>query len=151
MDLLEQLKQFEGTKEYQARKGIYRAGKFYPYKDSLGKLTIGYGHLVLKGEDFSKGISESEADKLLMKDVANAVLDLSSLGLHLPPDSNWNDFLVMMMFQLGLTKSLQFKKFLTALHSGNYAAAIAEVRNSEWYKQTPTRVETMLNFVLRGK
>jgi len=43
------------------------------YKDSAGNPTIGYGHLIQKGEDFSKGITKDQANALLAQDVKGAV------------------------------------------------------------------------------
>jgi GH24 family phage-related lysozyme (muramidase) len=91
----------------------FRNGKFYPYKDSLGKLTIGCGHLVLKSENFSDGITEKEADILLSRDLANVILEVQSLGLSVPDD--WNDFLIIMTFQLGINGVKKFKRMMTAL------------------------------------
>jgi GH24 family phage-related lysozyme (muramidase) len=91
----------------------FRNGKFYPYKDSLGKLTIGCGHLVLKTENFSDGITEKEADILLSRDLANVILEVQSLGLSVPDD--WNDFLIIMTFQLGINGVKKFKRMMTAL------------------------------------
>lgn len=150
MNLKEQLKQYEGTKQYQEKMGYFKNGKFWIYKDSLGYATIGYGHLVLKGEDFSTGITEAEADKLLDIDIYKAQQDVKKLDITLPADSRFNDFLVMMVFQLGLTKTLQFRKFLAALRNANYATAIEEVKDSNWYRQTPNRVESMISYVLKG-
>lgn len=39
------------------------------YKDKAGYDTIGYGHKIIKGEDFSKGIKKEDAEKLLHKDI----------------------------------------------------------------------------------
>ncbi|HIE0608174.1 TPA: glycoside hydrolase family protein [Serratia marcescens] len=150
MDLKQQLKIYEGTKEYQTKVGYFKNGKYWPYKDSLGYWTIGFGHLVLKGEDFSTGISEQQADALLDKDIAIARAGVLQLGVTLPADSRWNDFLVMMVFQLGLTKTRGFKKFLAALNNSNYARAIIEVKDSAWYRQTPNRVDSMIAYVVRG-
>lgn len=148
MDMKEQLKIYEGTKQYQTKLGYYKNGKFWTYKDSLGFSTIGYGHLVLKGEDFTQGLTDVEADKLLDFDIAISLSDVLSLGLNLPKQSKWNDFMVLMVFQLGLTKTRQFKKFLAALKAGNYATAIIEVKDSNWYRQTPNRVDQMIRAVL---
>ncbi|HCB1448167.1 glycoside hydrolase family protein [Serratia marcescens] len=150
MDLKQQLKQYEGTKEYQTKVGYFKNGKYWQYKDSLGYPTIGFGHLVLKGEDFSNGLTEAQADALLDKDIAIARAGVASLGVNLPVESRWNDFLVMMVFQLGLTKTRQFKRFLAALNSGNYARAIIEIKYSNWYRQTPARVDSMIAYVVRG-
>lgn len=150
MDTITKLKSYEGTIQYQAKRGYFKEGKFWPYQDSLGFWTIGYGHLVLKGEDFSKGITEVQADVLLAGDIAKAKADVKKLNLVLPSDSRWNEFLVLMMFQLGLSKVLGFRKFLAALSTANYATAIAEVKNSKWYTQTKSRVDAMLRDVTNG-
>lgn len=150
MNIAEQLKQYEGTKQYQAKLGYFSNEKFWTYKDSLGYPTIGYGHLVKQGEDFSQGLSDEEATRLLEADIAIARKDVKRLGLVLPSDSKWNDFLVLMVFQLGLTKTQQFKKFLAALKAGNYSVAIREVKDSNWYRQTPNRVNQMIAAVLNG-
>ena len=43
------------------------------YDDGAGNSTIGYGHMVLKGENFSGSITEAEAIKLFEKDVERVV------------------------------------------------------------------------------
>jgi lysozyme len=43
------------------------------YDDGAGNSTIGYGHMVLDGEDFSRGLTEPEAIKLFEKDVERVV------------------------------------------------------------------------------
>lgn len=150
MDIIAKLKEYEGTKTYQMYKGYYKNGKFRIYKDSLGYDTIGYGHLVKSGENFENGLTDAEADTLLLADIGTARVEVDQLRLGLPIDSNWNDFMVLMVFQLGITKTNQFKKFLTALRAGNYATAIAEVKDSNWYRQTPNRVNKMIDDVLKG-
>ena len=43
------------------------------YPDTSGNPTVGYGHLVKPGEDFSNGISKSQGLALLGKDSQSAV------------------------------------------------------------------------------
>lgn len=150
MDIKQQLKIYEGTKQYQTKLGYFKNDRFWIYKDHLGYPTIGYGHLILRGEDFSAGLTEAEADALLDKDIATVRAQLPRLQVNLPSDSRWNDFLVLMLFQVGSTKTLGFKKFLAALRSGNYATAVIEVRDSQWYRQTPQRVDDMIRAVMNG-
>lgn len=150
MDIIAQLKIFEGTKQYQAKVGYFRDGKFWTYKDSLGYPTIGYGHLVKPCENFTNGLTEEQATKLLEADLAIARSEVVKLNVNPPSASRWNDFLVLMVFQLGLTKTLQFKKFLAALRNGNYSTAINEVKDSNWYRQTPNRVNDMIRAVING-
>jgi len=142
-DLKERLKEYEGTLAYQRQRGYYRNGKFFPYKDSLNKLTVGYGHLVLPCENFSNGITENEADTLLAKDLANVVLQVQTLKLNLPPD--WNDFIIIMTFQLGFNGIQKFKKMIAALKVKDWKEAIHQARDSLWYVQTPNRINSMIN------
>ncbi|MDI3365980.1 MULTISPECIES: glycoside hydrolase family protein [Pantoea] len=95
-------------------------------------------------------MTEEQATKLLEIDLAIARQDVVKLNVNLPADSQWNDFLVLMVFQLGLTKTLQIKKFLAALRTGNYSTAINEVKDSNWYRQTPNRVNDMIRAVVNG-
>ena len=54
---------------------IRRHEAFMPrkYDDGAGNATIGYGHLVLKGEDYSSALTEAEAIELFKKDVERVV------------------------------------------------------------------------------
>ncbi|WP_370558223.1 glycoside hydrolase family protein [Edwardsiella tarda] len=146
MNIIEQLKQYEGTIQYQQHIGTYRNGKFYPYNDSLGYPTIGYGHLILSTEDYSTGITEQQADELLQHDIDLATHDAGTLNI--PDGSPWHDFIIMMVFQLGITKTRKFVKFLAAVRNGDNQRASTEIRNSKWYQQTQNRVDSMLKYVL---
>lgn len=142
MDLKNRLKGYEGTQAYQAKLGYFRNGKFWPYSDSLGFSTIGYGHLISKTENFKNGLTEVEADKLQSCDLAHAVIQVQSLGLNVPND--WNDFLIIMVFQLGLGGVRKFRKMIAALKVQNYKEAIKQAEDSLWYRQTPNRVNDMI-------
>lgn len=144
MDLKDRLIRYEGTKEYQRTLGYYRNEKFYPYKDSLGYLTIGYGHLVQKGEDFTNGISAIDADILLAKDIDKARKQLSTLNLGVLPQ-DIEDYLVIMLFQLGISGVQKFKKLLAAAKIGDRNGIRRESVDSLWYRQTPNRVKDMNN------
>ncbi len=54
-------------------KAGFRDGKWYPYNSvEGGNDTIAYGHKLRTGEDFSNGITDAEADALLLKDINKA-------------------------------------------------------------------------------
>lgn len=148
MDIKTRLKEYEGTVAYQAKMKYYRNGIFYPYNDSEGFATIGYGHLIKRGEDFSTGLTEAQADALLDKDIAIARTNLKVLQLTLPDD--WNDFIIIMIFQLGLGGVQKFKKMIAALKTQNYSEAIKQAKDSLWYRQTPNRIDSMIS-QLRNK
>ena len=70
------------------------------YDDGAGNSTIGYGHMVLEGEDFSGGISEAEAIALFEKDVervVNGALDKITVDLT----QNQVDALGSFIFNVG--------------------------------------------------
>lgn len=147
MRIDERLKEYEGTKLYQKTRGYFRDNIFYPYKDSLGKSTIGYGHLITS-ENFTNGITEQQADALLSEDINLARIQYSKLSLVLPQD--WEDFMIIMIFQLGLGGVQKFRKMLAALKVQDYKTAIKESKDSLWYKQTPNRLNQMI-LVLTNK
>ena len=45
----------------------------FPYRDQNGNLTVGVGHLILPGEDFSAGLTPDQQQTLLHSDMAKAV------------------------------------------------------------------------------
>lgn len=144
MNIKERLIQYEGSKEYQRVRGYYRQDKFYPYVDTEGYGTIGYGHKILDSEreKFKNGISAIDADLLLAWDIDRTVKDVKSLGIDLPQD--WQDFLVIMAFQLGLGGVKKFRKMLAALDRKDWKEAIRQAKDSLWYRQTPNRLDDMV-------
>ena len=67
------LKRFEGNVEYQktlaAPKAYFKDGRFYPGTvGTENKKTVGYGHQVQPGEDFSDGLTDPQATDLLRRD-----------------------------------------------------------------------------------
>ena len=118
MDLKSRLKEYEGTIAYQTKLGYFRNGKFFPYSDSLGFSTVGYGHLIKSGEIFSTGLSPNEAETLLDKDIAVARTGLSTLRLGTLP-ADIEDYLIIMIFQLGVNGVSKFRKLLAAAKAGD--------------------------------
>lgn len=145
MDLKQRLINYEGTKEYQITRGYFKQGKFWMYKDTEGHETIGYGHKVLQSEQekFKSGIIPMDADLLLAWDIDRTKKDVKTLGLTLPKD--WEDFMIIMVFQLGLAGTKNFRKMIAALKVQNYKEAIRQAKDSLWYRQTPNRLNDMVN------
>lgn len=143
--LMPELKEFEGTKQYQQAKGYFRNDKFWTYTDSRGFPTIGYGHLVLRGENFSSGITEEQADAMLVRDSTKAINDASSIYASYKMKTPYMAQLVLveMVFQMGKWGVQQFTGMLGAMAQGNYRLAAAHIRNSAWYGQTTRRAEFM--------
>ena len=111
-----------------------------PYKDSLGKLTIGYGTL-LEG----KGLSREESEVLLlMRAMEKRVrLDdqLARRGIDyraLPPPARRS--LLRLAYQIGVARLLRFKRMLAAVKDRRWRTAHAEALDSKWAKRdSPAR------------
>jgi len=142
-DLVNKIMLDEGSKEYQAKIGTYKNGKFVQYNDTLGKPTIGYGHLVLINESFKQGLTPDEASALLVRDLETAVSGAEELysKYELSCPLEIQILLACLVYQIGKGGLSKFKNFLTALKSNNYKTAAAELKNSRLYKQAPNRIK----------
>jgi len=70
------------------------------YDDGAGNPTIGYGHLIRPGENFSGGITQAQADALFRQDVervVNPALDRITIALN----QNQVDALGSFIFNVG--------------------------------------------------
>jgi lysozyme len=88
-----------------------------PYDDGAGNLTIGYGHLIRPGENFSGGITQAQADALFRQDVArvvNPALDRVTIDLT----QNQIDALGSFIFNVGTGGFL--KNILSYLNAGDW-------------------------------
>jgi len=137
--LRRQIKEHEGT-------GPVRLGRFMPYRDTVGKLTVGYGRNI---ENI--GISRVEAEFLLDNDIDSIE---RSLKTHLPWFAALDDVrqgaLINMAF-MGIVKLLGFKKMLAALERGDYATAASEALDSKWATDVgPTRAGDVAHMLRTG-
>jgi lysozyme len=71
------------------------------YLCQAGKPTIGFGHLIQKGEDFSNGITKSEALMLLRNDAFIAEQGVKNY-IKTPLSQNQFDALVSLTFNIGV-------------------------------------------------
>ena len=116
------------------------------YLDTLGKRTVGVGHLCV--EDFWEDDKEYDEEflmEILEKDLENAISGAEELlkGYNLP--SLANEIVVEMVFQLGKTGVSKFHNFLAALRDDppQWLTASEEMLDSRWAKQTPNRAKKM--------
>jgi lysozyme len=110
------------------------------YKDSLGKLTAGYGHLQRPGEE-KLVVTQALADKWFEDDIAAAVAATKEQLSKLPfVTQELEDALVSVNFQLGTSWFKKFPRTWSYLVAGEYEKAAWESEDSLWAKQTPVRV-----------
>jgi len=105
---LELLKKSEGFREHT-------------YQDVAGFRTIGFGHRLLPGQNYSDGISLAQAEAILASDVRNAEIAIERL-VKVPLSQGQFDALVDFVFNLGSGR-LAGSTLLKYLNSGKYDAA----------------------------
>lgn len=117
-----------------------------PYKDTVGKLTIGVGRNI---ED--QGITKAEALVLLVNDIdrvhkesLNAIKSFSVL-------SDARKIVIMsMIFNMGLSKFLGFKKFIQFVEVRDFDSAAREMLNSLWSSQVKSRANDLADMMRTG-
>lgn len=115
------------------------------YRDYLGNLTVGYGHLLRLGGIISRDV----ADMLFENDFMQAVKDYESLNLDL--DSVRRSVIIDMIFNIGIGGVYQFKQMLKHLREKNWIQAAYELMNSRYAEQVPERAKRNRDKLLRGK
>ena len=117
------------------------------YLDTLGKRTVGVGHLCV--EDFwenDKEYEESFLMEILQKDLQDAIRGAKELmDEHgcADIDERAEEIIIEMVFQLGRTGVKKFRNMWKALSEQNYIGASFEMLDSKWAKQTPNRAKDM--------
>tara|TARA_R100001224_G_scaffold62416_1_gene37272 strand:- start:287 stop:3502 length:3216 start_codon:yes stop_codon:yes gene_type:complete len=119
------------------------------YNDSRNNPTIGYGHKVKEGENFTT-LTEEQANELFMQDYLNAQQGADRIikEFNIPTTGNVRDAITGAVFQLGETGFKKHKKTIALLQQGNLEGAAKEAKNSDWHKQTPVRTEDFGNTLL---
>ena len=119
------------------------------YNDSTNNPTIGYGHKIKKGENFTT-LTKEQADELFMKDYLNAQQGADRIiqEFKIPAEDNVRNAVTGAVFQLGEEGFKKFKKTIAFLQQGKFEEAAKEAKNSDWHKQTPVRTSDFENLLL---
>jgi lysozyme len=94
------------------------------YNDDAGNPTIGYGHLVQPGEDFSGGLTQPQAQALLLQDSAKISHYVAS-QVKVPLSQNMFDALVSYTYSTGNLTAGYTQAIIGPLNQQNYAGAAA--------------------------
>ena len=70
---------------------------------------------------------------------------------HKNHKKNIVEIYIEMIFQLGIKNQLKFIKMNDYIEKNNLFMAAFEMKNSLWYKQTPKRVNFLINLLLKKK
>jgi lysozyme len=121
------------------------------YLDTLGKRTVGVGHLCV--EDFwedDKEYDEKFLMTILEHDLQTAIKgakDLMSENGCMDMDEVAEEIIIEMIFQLGKTGVSKFKNMWKALSALDYSTAAEQMLDSRWAKQTPNRANGMADIM----
>jgi lysozyme len=116
------------------------------YKDSVGIYTIGVGHNIQE-----KGVSKAVSRLMLKEDVQDVVKDTRTLDYWDDLDSVRQLVVADMVFNLGLSRFLRFKRFNAALRQPDYSLAAHEMKDSKWYQQVGRRAHKLEKAMLTGE
>jgi lysozyme len=106
-----------------------------PYRDTVGKLTIGCGRNL---DDV--GLSMAEINMLLENDIERAEKDAAELFPNFDTLSPVRRaVLVNMAFNLGRDRLGQFRKLRKAVEACDWEQAAVEMQNSLWASQVGVR------------
>lgn len=108
-----------------------------PYRDSVGKLTIGVGRNL---DD--NGLRDDEIELLLRNDVlaVMAELDRNVRWWRSMPEGAQRG-LANMCFNIGWPRLSRFRRMLGALEAGDYDRAATEALDSKWSRQVGKRAQ----------
>ena len=122
--------------------------RLMPYKDTEGYLTVGYGHKI----EGSKITSEI-ADLLLEMDLYRVSLDFLKLPLQIIRNLNQprKRVVMNMLFNLGYTRFLGFKKMLHAIEVRDFNHAANEMLDSKWAGQVGQRAIELAQVMRSGE
>lgn len=131
-ELIESLKESEGV-------------RFKPYRDTVGKLTIGVGRNL---DDL--GISDDEVNYLLNNDIERVLDQCNSLVYWSALNDERKAVVAEMVFNLGLVGVKKFKNMSAALEAGNFDQAAVEMMDSKWAAQVGNRAVRLANRMRLG-
>jgi lysozyme len=118
-----------------------------PYLCTAGKTTIGIGRNL---DDV--GITREEADMMLDHDIDRCIAELDrSVPRWRTHNEVRQNVLIELVFNLGISRFLGFRRMLAALAASDYATAAKEMKDSRWYTQVGKRAVTLCEMMRTGE
>ena len=140
----------------QNRENVYEQLKidegvvYAVYKDHLGYLTFGVGHLITDKDEEWHLPEGYDVDEKRVKEAFEQDLDIAISECKVLYAYDWDDWpseiqevLVNMMFNLGRPRLSKFKNFKAALERRDWQTAAEEMKDSRWYNQVGARAERL--------
>ena len=120
------------------------------YLDSRGFPTIGYGHLIEKGESMPDRITKEKADELFDEDYMHHKKAAEKIPGYNRASGEQKAAIIDLTFNMGPAWADGFPAFKKAFAAGDYQTAGDELINSAWYGQVGRRAPTIVNLI-KGK
>ena len=122
------------------------------YLDILGFLTIGYGHLIKKHDNFllKKKYTKFFLLKVFNDDFKKTIIDYSKNYKNDKHPKNIQEIYIEMIFQMGIKKQKKFVKMNQYIKKKQLFMASLEMKKSLWFKQTPKRVDILIKSLLKN-
>ena len=121
--------------------------RLFPYKDTVGITTIGYG----RNLEYV-GISKMEAEIMLENDVENVISELKKMfSFFKDLDEARKVVLIDMGYNMGIHGLSAFRHMIAAVAKGDYKLAAKEMLNSKWAQQVKNRANDLAYMMEFGK
>ena len=122
-----------------------------PYKDQLGHLTIGYGHLILPNETYllKNKTNKLQLNSIFDQDFERALGDYKRFIKQKHHNRKDKELLIEMTYQMGAKRVLKFKKLISNMQKNKKHLVCFEMMDSLWYTQTPNRVKNLIRAFLK--
>lgn len=117
-----------------------------PYKDTVGKLTIGVGWNI---DDVP--MRESEAIFRMRNDLSEVRHQVEKFTWFQRLNEVRQNVIIEMVFNLGLSRFLEFKKLIKAIEGAKWNNAVVEMLDSRWAKQVQGRATTLSSQMGNGE
>ena len=124
-----------------------------PYKDQLGYLTIGYGHLILPNETYllKNKTNKLQLNSIFDQDFERALGDYKRFIKQKHHNRRDKELLIEMTYQMGAKRVLKFKKLISNMQKNKKHLVCFEMMDSLWYTQTPNRVKNLIRAFLKNE
>jgi len=122
--------------------------RLFPYKCSAGKTTIGVGRNL---DD--RGISNDESELMLTNDIEtsiNALMDMFGWSIFCTLSEKRQTVLIDLVFNLGQTRFLKFKKMIQAVKNNDFEEAAKQILESRYARQLPNRSQRNADMMREG-
>ena len=119
--------------------------RLFPYKDTVGKWTIGVGRNL---DDV--GLSMDEVEYLLSNDLKRTEMEARKFDWYAGLDEVRQAVVLSMIFNLGPTRFRGFANTIKSIAAGNYADAARRMLQSKWATQVGDRAVRLAKMMRTG-